>query len=64
MGFLKGDLVKFVAGNLEPAINEIIEKLDGINNNEKLGFEVESFSITSKGVIKLPEISLNFRKKK
>lgn len=65
MGIFTGGIVKFVADNVEPAINEIVKKLDEINKKAlKRGYEVESFSITFKGVKKLPEISVNFKKKR
>ena len=63
MGILTGGIVKFVADNVEPAINEIVKKFDEINKKAR-GYEVESFSITFKGVKKLPEISVNFKKKR
>lgn len=53
MGILTGGIVKFVAGNVTPAIKEI----------EKQGYEVESFNLTLRGP-RGTGVSVNFRKKK
>lgn len=65
MGIFTGRIVKFVADNVEPAIDEIVKKFNEINKKAlERGYEVESFSMTFKGVKKLPEINVNFKKKR
>jgi hypothetical protein len=49
---------------MKPAVIAIVEKLNEIDEELKYGYEIESLSITFKGVTKLPEISVNFKKKK
>jgi len=61
---LKGTLVKKAGEVVRPVLIEVANQLRQINNEiREHGYEIENFNVTFKGLRKLPEIHVNFKRK-